>query len=195
MRRRSLGSGARLRQRSGLHAGIRRASGPLIDVTILSPRWRRSFPRAASLCRASARATLARRAPTISHAELSIVLADDAVLSSLNRRYRRKNRPTNVLAFPGDAQISCDRGPPRLLGDVVLAYETVRAEARAAGRPMAHHLCHLVVHGVLHLLGHDHQEPRAALRMERLERDVLATMDIPDPYGVVSARSVERRRK
>jgi probable rRNA maturation factor len=131
---------------------------------------------------------LARHKTALPGPALSIVLADDEMLQMLNKRYRKKSKPTNVLAFP--AQSDDVRGgggsPSNGLGDVVLAYETIRAEALASGRPMAHHLCHLVVHGVLHLSGHDHYEARAARRMERLERDALATMGIPDPYRAPS---------
>lgn len=172
-----------------------RRAKPEIDVTVLSWRWRRSCPRAGSLCRSSARAAVERHAADAANSELSIVLADDAMVRSLNKKYRRKDKPTNVLAFPGDNGGQRGGGPPRTLGDVVLAYETVRAEALASARPLTHHLCHLVVHGVLHLLGHDHREPRAARRMERLEREALASMGIPDPYGAESAVRNGRQRK
>jgi probable rRNA maturation factor len=173
-----------------------RDGNPEIGVTFLCRRWRRTIPRAGTLCRASAQAALAGHAAAARRTELSIVLADDATVQTLNKRYRNKNKPTNVLAFPGQSRgVRSGRGgPPCALGDVVLAYETIQAEALAGGRPMAHHLCHLVVHGVLHLLGHDHQAARAARRMERLERDALANMGIPDPYDADCMVKAERRR-
>jgi probable rRNA maturation factor len=88
-----------------------------------------------------------------------------------------------VLSFPSGAAAG-PRGR-RLLGDVVLAYETLAREAEAADKPLAHHLSHLVVHGVLHLMGHDHERPAEARRMETLEVRVLAGLGIPDPYAAL----------
>jgi probable rRNA maturation factor len=116
--------------------------------------------------------------------ELTIVLAGDALVHRLNRTYRGKDRPTNVLSFPAGA----DPAPEQPLGDVVIALGTMRAEARAAGKTLADHLAHLVIHGVLHLLGHDHQRPGQARRMEQLEIRLLAELGIADPYRA------ERRR-
>jgi len=122
-----------------------------------------------------------------SAAELSLVLGDDALVRGLNRLYRRKDAPTNVLSFPAltDAERARARKPgrPALLGDVVVAFETSRREAAALGKPLADHLAHLVVHGTLHLLGYDHALARDAARMERLEAAVLAGLGIADPYG------------
>jgi len=117
-------------------------------------------------------------------AELSIVLADDALVRTLNRDWRAKDKPTNVLAFPNAAP---------LLGDVVLAFETCAAEAAAQGKPLADHLSHLVVHGVLHLAGHDHGHAREARIMEDLERRILAAAGIPDPYRARGAARPRRR--
>jgi probable rRNA maturation factor len=120
-----------------------------------------------------------------------VVLADDALLQSLNRTYRGKDAPTNVLSFPfqqpGAAGPSDDAGgdpaAPRQLGDVVLAVETLSREADAQGTPPVHHLQHLVVHGLLHLLGFDHDTEPQADTMERLEVEILATLGVSDPYG------------
>jgi probable rRNA maturation factor len=113
--------------------------------------------------------------------EACVVLADDALLKSLNRTYRAKDAPTNVLSFPFE-------GPPgvvgpRQLGDVVLAVETVRKEAHEQGVPPVRHLQHLVVHGLLHLLGFDHDTEARAEVMERLEAQILAALGVPDPYA------------
>lgn len=104
------------------------------------------------------------------------MLADDAALRALNARWRQQDKPTNVLSFPA--------GDSVLLGDVVLAFETVRREASEQGKSLADHMSHLVVHGVLHLLGHDHERPRDADVMESLERQVLAGLGIADPYAI-----------
>jgi probable rRNA maturation factor len=129
-------------------------------------------------------------------AEACVVLADDALVRSLNREYRGNDAPTNVLsfAFQHSAKFapSFDVGrgaaEPRHLGDVVLAAETVGREARAQGTPPAHHLQHLVVHGLLHLLGFDHDTDARAEVMERLEAQILATLGVPDPYAAAEGR-------
>jgi len=108
--------------------------------------------------------------------ELSFLFTDDAHIRALNRDYRGVDKPTNVLSFP---QAS---GP--LLGDVILAYETVRDEAALAGKPFRAHMGHLIVHGFLHLLGYDHMEESEAEEMEALERAALGRMGIADPYAV-----------
>ena len=113
--------------------------------------------------------------------EISIVLADDAFVRELNRQWRGKDAPTNVLAFP------CSDGREEgdgiwLLGDVVVALETTRREAESEGRRLDHHLAHLVVHGVLHLLGYDHNSDDEATRMEKLEIAALGRLGIGDPY-------------
>jgi len=106
------------------------------------------------------------------------VLTDDAAMRSLNRAWRGVNAATNVLSFP----IRPIGGETALIGDIVLAYETVEAEARKEGKPLAHHLAHLAVHGFLHLLGYDHERAREAAKMEGLEREILRRLAIPDPY-------------
>jgi probable rRNA maturation factor len=153
-----------------------------IDLTEPSPLWRRALPDPARICRRAARAALAGAGAPRGRAELAIVLADDALVRALNRDWRGRDAPTNVLSFGAG-----DGGPvppdaPLLLGDVVLAFETVAAEAQAQGKPLAEHLAHLVVHGVLHLLGFDHEAAAEARRMEALETRVLAGLGVADPY-------------
>ncbi len=127
--------------------------------------------------------------------ELSVTLADDETLADLNRRYRGKDGPTNVLSFPSfDPTDLLDQfqtlpgiahsGPPLMLGDVVVADGVLRAEAQAQGKTRHDHLTHLVVHAVLHCLGYDHEKDEEADEMEALERRVLATLGIADPYGM-----------
>jgi probable rRNA maturation factor len=124
--------------------------------------------------------------------EISVALADDVVLCDLNARYRGREGPTDVLSFsgrdaaqpgPGVAGAPVLPGAPVLLGDVVISYERANADAVAAGLPLADRLSHLVVHGVLHLLGHDHGAEAEAAVMEGLEIGALARLRIADPYA------------
>jgi probable rRNA maturation factor len=115
--------------------------------------------------------------------ELAIVLADIGLQQRLNRDYRGVDEATNVLAFPAwEPGTHAPAGAPILLGDVVLALETVAREASEHYKPIADHLRHLVVHGVLHLLGYDHMTPTEAAVMEGLERLILVELGVPDPY-------------
>jgi probable rRNA maturation factor len=157
---------------SSLEKGRKQAT---IDVAVSCVLWRRRIPDVVRLARETSRAAL--NDAGIADAEISLVLTDDAVMQALNRRWRNKDAPTNVLSFAS--------GEPRLLGDIVLAFETVAREAREQGKPLPHHLRHLVIHGVLHLLGYDHERPRDAMRMENRERRILKRFKIPDPYRII----------
>jgi probable rRNA maturation factor len=142
-----------------------------VDVTIASSAWREALPDAETLVREAARAT-------DGVGEAAVLLGDDAFVRDLNARFRGKDLPTNVLSFPA--------GPNPLghLGDVALAFGVCESEARAQGKPLADHLRHLVVHGLLHLLGYDHEDEAEGDVMEALERSILGGMGVPDPYGV-----------
>jgi probable rRNA maturation factor len=157
---------------------------PTIAVLVRTGGWRRRLPRIAALCRRVAAAALDAVPQAPRGAELSIVLMNDAGMRRLNRDFRGHDRATNVLSFAvrDTAPAAAIAGMPTELGDVVLAYETVASEARAQGKSLADHAAHLVVHGVLHLLGYDHERKRQADLMETLERDVLAGLGIADPY-------------
>ena len=109
-------------------------------------------------------------------AGVSLLLTNDATIRDLNVRFRQQDKPTNVLSFPAP------QNPDRFLGDVALAYGVCAREAQEQGKPLAHHLQHLVAHGVLHLLGYDHMSDAEADEMEGLERVVLAGLGVPDPY-------------
>jgi probable rRNA maturation factor len=115
--------------------------------------------------------------------ELVIVLTDNATLRDLNRRFRGKDRATNVLSFPAFDGGAGPAGIPVALGDVLLAFETIVAEAAAQEKTLADHLVHLVVHGTLHLLGHDHTRHADAKVMEALEVTILARLGVADPYA------------
>ena len=148
----------------------------VIDVAEPAPQWRRALPDVAARVEGAARAALAAAAGHDGEAELSVVLADDAAVRALNQRWRGRDAPTNVLSFAS--------GERPLLGDVVLAYETVAREAAEQGKHLADHLAHLVAHGVLHLLGFDHEAADEAETMEALERRILAGLGVADPYRV-----------
>lgn len=122
------------------------------------------------------------------HAELTIRVVDEREGRALNRRYRGKDGPTNVLSFPCELPEGVPPGEAdllklhELLGDVVICAPVVEREARTQGKASPAHWAHLVVHGVLHLLGYDHQAPEQAARMEAREREILAGLGFPDPY-------------
>jgi probable rRNA maturation factor len=157
-----------------------------IDLSEPCAKWRAALPGIDKLCQDAASAALAVCGKAIAgvKAELSLVLADDAALRELNRDFRGQDKPTNVLSFPSDEKPK-PGAPMVLLGDVVLAYETVAREAHAQGKSLAEHAAHMVVHGVLHLLGFDHERNEVdAQRMEALETQVLAKLGIPNPYRI-----------
>jgi len=156
-------------------------SGPEIAVTVAGG-WD-ALADAGTVAHRAAAAALA--AEGVGAAELSVLLTDDAQVRALNRDYRGKDAATDVLSFPGDDD---DAGGPRLLGDVVVAAGTCRADAAREGKPAADHLAHLVVHGTLHVLGYDHATTAEAEAMEALERRVLAGLGISDPYAPPDAR-------
>ncbi len=137
-----------------------------------------------------AAAALAPLAPELANPRLSasLLFADDADVHELNREWRGKDKPTNVLSFPmlerEDLLGLPADGPPEMLGDIALALETCAREAADKGLPLEHHATHLIVHGLLHLAGHDHEiSPEDARTMELLEIKALAQLGIADPYG------------
>ncbi|RAK56190.1 rRNA maturation RNase YbeY [Phenylobacterium soli] len=137
--------------------------------------WTAALADAEALTRAVAEAVLAEE--RLTDRNLVVLLTDDEAVRALNAQFRDKDKPTNVLSFPAPPN------PEQHLGDVALAYETCAREAAEQGKPLAHHLQHLVAHGVLHLLGYDHMTDEEAADMEGLERVVLARLGIPDPYA------------
>ncbi len=112
-------------------------------------------------------------------AEVVVRITDREEITRLNREYRQRDKPTNVLSFP--SQLPAELGLA-LLGDIVICAEVVVEEARAQGKSVQAHWAHMVVHGGLHLLGYDHMEEQEAQRMEGLERELLASLGFPDPY-------------
>jgi probable rRNA maturation factor len=159
-----------------------------IDLASTCVGWSLVCPGAEDVARDAAQLALVRGSAAAARTwerrvELGIVLADAAEQQRLNRDHRGENAPTNVLAFPGwEPEMRVPSGAPVLLGDVVLALETVAREASQQDKPIADHLRHLVVHGILHLLGYDHITPTEARVMESLERAILVELGVPDPY-------------
>ena len=157
---------------------------PETEVLIVTDCWA-AEPEAEAVIHRAIEAAAAMVEADTGDAELAVMLTDDAGIRTLNKNWRGIDRPTNVLSFPA-IQPSSGIEPddaPRMLGDIAIAYETVRREADDEEKPFAHHLSHLAVHGFLHLVGYDHEADGDADAMEALERDVLARLGIPDPYS------------
>jgi len=172
--------------------GAERPEGP-VECIFEDERWRTLDLDA--LADRAARATLTVLGHDPAHFALALLAADDARIAALNAEFRGKPVPTDVLSWPAvDLSAASEGGVPRApapgsaddpseLGDIALAWETCSADAARAGIPLPDHLCHLIVHGVLHLLGFDHSRDGDAALMARTEVTILAEQGIPDPYG------------
>ncbi|PZU76316.1 MAG: rRNA maturation RNase YbeY [Brevundimonas sp.] len=143
-----------------------------IEVEIEADAWTAALPEAETVVRRAATEALGTVV-----GDVVVLLTDDAAVRDLNARFRDKDRPTNVLSFPAP-----ETAEPHL-GDIVLAYGVCADEAAAQGKSLADHLSHLVVHGVLHLLGRDHEDDAEAEEMEAEEREILAGIGVADPYA------------
>jgi probable rRNA maturation factor len=156
-------------------------------VIVEHEKWRDAIDDPVPLLRRAAGAALTqarrdRRSKSTASAAVAVALIDDRAMRKLNRVYRGKDKPTNVLSFPS-GEAADGKPPPRQpLGDIAIALGTVEREAKAQGKTVADHLAHLMVHAVLHLLGYDHESDPEAERMEALERKALAALGIDDPY-------------
>jgi probable rRNA maturation factor len=156
-----------------------------LDLVVESERWV-AVGNLEALARSAVDAALAVAGhPPDDDIELSLLLADDAAVQALNRSWRGKDAPTNVLSFPAIPQP--DHPGVRPLGDIALAFETLAREAEGERKPLADHVAHLIVHGVLHLLGRDHETEAEAGEMEALEVEALARLGIADPYRELAA--------
>lgn len=157
---------------------------PTIEVLVVAECWRNEPDADAVIHRAIAAAAEAVETD-VADAELAVMLTDDFGIRTLNNNWRGIDKPTNVLSFPAlqrEGARKPDEAPP-MLGDIAIAYETLRREADEEGRPFDHHLSHLAVHGFLHLIGYDHENDADADEMETLETEILAQLGIPDPYA------------
>ena len=155
-----------------------------IDIRIEAGEWSKILPNWQNICKQAAKAVLESQWKINLPAEISIVLADDAFVRNLNKLYRGQDVPTNVLSFPSNENYS-EAITPRPIGDVVFAFETCCEELFNGDHitEFADHICHLVVHGVLHLLGYKHEIKVEAEQMESLEIQILANLGVQNPYG------------
>lgn len=153
-----------------------------IDIAVETAGWP-GQAHLEALVSAAVEATMEAAGAVGVQTELSVVFTDDAAVRTLNGEWRGKDSATNVLSFPAFPEKG-RKGVPPMLGDIVLARETVEREAGMEGKTFDHHLTHLVVHGLLHLLGHDHEDDAEAEAMEAMERRILAALAIADPYAV-----------
>ena len=144
----------------------------LVDIEVEDPAWTGAIADVQAVVQRAATAA----APPRESRGVVILLAGDAAVRELNARFRDQDKPTNVLSFPAPQGLGS-------LGDIAIAFGVTAREAEEQGKPLAHHLQHLVAHGVLHLLGYDHIEDADAEVMEAEERRILAGLGVPDPYA------------
>jgi probable rRNA maturation factor len=157
---------------------------PITEVLVVADCWQDEPDAEAVIQRAIAAAAETVDAD-VADAELAVMLTDDSGIRTLNSNWRGIDKPTNVLSFPA---LQPDGGrreddAPRMLGDIAIAYQTMRREADEEQKPFDHHLSHLAVHGFLHLIGYDHETDDDADAMETLEQEILAQLGIADPYA------------
>ena len=160
-------------------------SSPATEVLVVADCWSAEADADAVIHRAIEAAAAMVDTDT-ADAELAVMLTDDAGIRTLNQNWRGIDKPTNVLSFPALQPPEGANEPddmPRMLGDIAIAYETTRREADEEDKTFANHLSHLAIHGFLHLVGYDHEKDDEAEEMEALEREILATLGIPDPYA------------
>ncbi|MCB1650967.1 MAG: rRNA maturation RNase YbeY [Alphaproteobacteria bacterium] len=150
------------------------------DITIACSKWSKKTE---DLAKKTLETALKELNTGIQHIEISLLLTDDAHVQALNRDYRGKDKPTNVLSFPQftpeELQNEKDFVP---LGDIIIAYETIEREAKEQGKSLEDHTTHMLIHSLLHLLGHDHIEDKDAQKMEALEISILQKIGIKNPY-------------
>ena len=156
---------------------------PITEVLVVADCWH-SEPDAEAVIHRAIAAAAETVDQDVGEAELAVMLTDDAGIQTLNNNWRGIDKPTNVLSFPALQPSGAGGGEdaPRMLGDIAIAYQTMRKEADEEQKPFDHHLSHLAVHGFLHLIGYDHEKDDDAEAMETLETEILAQLGIPNPY-------------
>ena len=156
---------------------------PITEVLVVAECWQ-AEPEAEAIIQRAIEAAVGLVDADVGEAELAVMLTDDSGIRTLNNNWRGIDKPTNVLSFPAlppTGPVGPDDAP-RMLGDIAIAYQTMRREADEEQKPFDHHLSHLAVHGYLHLIGYDHENDADAEAMESLETEILAQLGIPDPY-------------
>lgn len=163
-------------------AGNKAAGAVILEIEVDETAWN-EVPDPETLLRDAARATEAALGQDLSQTVLTVSLATDDEVARLNKQWRGKPGPTNVLSFPAPPAMPLPPGEPRPLGDIILAAGVVKCEAEQQGKSLDDHLVHLAVHGILHLMDYDHISEAEATRMENLEVDILNVLGIADPYA------------
>jgi len=152
----------------------------IVSIAVEEPGWRQ-IPALDELTQDAVNATLANARAAHENFETAFLFTNDDAVAGLNSKWRGKPSPTNVLSFPAkNAPVA--QGESRPLGDVVLAWGVVSREAASQGKTLPHHAAHLIVHGLLHLLGHDHETDEEAAVMQQLETQIMKDLGFPDPY-------------
>ncbi len=158
------------------------------DITLHDKRWNNAISNIDAYTRKIIHKALSNKLNNIKAAGISIVLADDTFIRELNKSYRGKDAPTNVLSFPmsepEELESSITAAPPPfcILGDIIISYDTISREATEQRKHLPNHFAHMLVHGCLHLLHYDHQSNHEAKAMEKLEIDILEQLGVKNPY-------------
>ena len=171
-----------------------------VDIVAPSDLWASAIEELPQLVTRTVTAAVKATARVFRSCEVCVVLSDDRELQLLNKDYRDLDKPTNVLSFPGEPLDNDEESyfvgsRPMVLGDIVVAYETMEREASKVPIPLADHLMHILIHGVLHLCRFDHENEQDAKQMEALESAILRELGIPDPYGRPSAPKRTKKEK
>ena len=159
----------------------------MIEIQVEDPAWQEALPEVEAVVMRAAAAAQGEAATPGGDPLATVLLEGDDAVQALNARFRDRDAPTNVLSFPAAPAPGAPDDDP-YLGDIILAFGVCSREAADQGKPLAHHLSHLVIHGLLHLQGHDHQADDEAEVMEARERMLLAGLGIDDPYRAILDR-------